>query len=73
MIATSFPLGLASAAWRKSSLSGSGANCVELATLPLGETAMRDSKRPDGAVLVFSADSIGAFFAAVKAGEFDRP
>ncbi|TDE33970.1 DUF397 domain-containing protein [Actinomadura sp. 6K520] len=43
---------LKNAAWRKSSYSGSnGGDCVELAGLP-GVVAVRDSKDPDGPVLL---------------------
>jgi hypothetical protein len=42
--------------WVKSSYSGgTSANCVEIATLPTGGRAVRDSKDPDGAVLVLTA------------------
>lgn len=33
--------------WRKSSHSGSGDQCVEIAVLPGGGRAIRDSKHPD--------------------------
>lgn len=38
-------------AWRKSSASGSGENCVEVGRLP-DKVAVRDSKNPDGPMLV---------------------
>jgi hypothetical protein len=42
--------------WVKSSYSGpTSANCVEIAALPTGGRAVRDSKHPDGAVLVLTA------------------
>jgi hypothetical protein len=42
--------------WVKSSYSGgTSANCVEIAALPTGGRAVRDSKDPDGAVLVLTA------------------
>jgi hypothetical protein len=42
--------------WVKSSYSGgTSANCVEIATLPTGGRAVRDSKDPDGAVLLLTA------------------
>jgi|HubBroStandDraft_6_1064221.scaffolds.fasta_scaffold141133_3 hypothetical protein len=53
--------------WRKSSYSGQGANCVEVAQLR-DATAVRDSKNPDGPVLTFPADAWGAFVAGVKSG-----
>jgi hypothetical protein len=43
---------LSNATWRKASRSGeNGGNCVELADLP-GMVAVRDSKDPDGPVLL---------------------
>ena len=42
--------------WRKSSYSsGQGGNCVEVAALPDGGIAVRDSKNPGGDVLYVSA------------------
>jgi Domain of unknown function (DUF397) len=59
--------------WRKSSYSGNGGgNCVEVANLADGMTAVRDSKNPDGAVLTFTAGEWQAFLAGVRAGEFGR-
>ncbi len=59
--------------WRKSSYSGgTGGNCVEVATLPDGGRAVRDSKQPDGPVLHFMPAEWAAFLAGVQAGEFDR-
>lgn len=59
--------------FRKSSFSQSAqaGECVEIADLPDGGMAVRDSKNPDGAVLTFSAGERTAFVAGVKAGEFD--
>ncbi|MDA8372137.1 MAG: DUF397 domain-containing protein [Nocardiopsaceae bacterium] len=54
-----------SATWRKSTYSGSGGNCVEVADL-VGVHAVRDSKRPDAAELRFSPAEWGAFLRAVK-------
>ena len=43
--------------WIKSSYSGGqSTNCVEIAALPNGGRVVRDSKNPDGAVLLLSAD-----------------
>jgi Domain of unknown function (DUF397) len=53
--------------WRKSSYSGQGANCLEVASVREG-TAVRDSKNPAGPVLRFPADSWRAFIGAVKSG-----
>ncbi|MET8159408.1 DUF397 domain-containing protein [Sphaerisporangium sp. NPDC005289] len=46
---------LSSAKWRKSSRSsGDGGQCVEVASNLPGVIAVRDSKNPDGPVLVVS-------------------
>jgi len=46
--------------------------CVELATLPSGEIAMRNSRFPAGPVLVYTPGEIKAFLAGAKDGEFDQ-
>ncbi|MER5425076.1 DUF397 domain-containing protein [Streptosporangium roseum] len=62
---------LSKADWRKSSLSGSGNNCVEVADNLPGVVAVRDNKDPHGPALVFTPDGWRAFTGAVKHGEFD--
>jgi hypothetical protein len=58
--------------WRKSTRSnGGGGNCVEVAELADGGRAVRDSKNPDGPVLLFTAGEWLAFTGGVKDGEFD--
>jgi hypothetical protein len=57
--------------WRKSSKSSESANCVELRVGPDGLVEVRDSKDPAGPVLRFSTIDVEAFFAGVRAGEFD--
>jgi Domain of unknown function (DUF397) len=48
--------------WRKSSYSGpTGGNCVEAATLAQAGIAVRDSRRPAGPALVFTAGAWEAF------------
>ncbi len=60
--------------WRKSSFSGNGGgNCVEVASLEGGMTAIRDSKDRTGPVLIFTAAEWQAFLSGVHAGEFDTP
>ncbi|GIH66312.1 MULTISPECIES: DUF397 domain-containing protein [Microbispora] len=56
--------------WRKSARSGNGDNCVEVADLPGGGAAVRDSKNPDGPKLFFTAGEWQAFLGGVKDGEF---
>ncbi|MFF3665521.1 DUF397 domain-containing protein [Microtetraspora malaysiensis] len=62
---------LSSAAWRRSERSGVNGNCVEVAELPDGQIGVRDSKNPDGPVLVFTPGEWDAFIGGVKDGEFD--
>jgi hypothetical protein len=57
--------------WKKSSRSGAGNNCVEVADLPADGHAVRDSKNPTGPALMFPAAVWAAFTAGVRAGEFD--
>ena len=57
------------ATWRKSSASGSGDNCVEVAEQG-GMIGVRDSKLGDAShVLEFNRDEWAAFRAGVIAGE----
>ena len=59
--------------WRKSSYSGGeGGNCVEVACLPNGEIAVRNSRHPAGPALVYTRAEIAAFLQGAKEGEFDR-
>ncbi|SDX20030.1 protein of unknown function [Saccharopolyspora shandongensis] len=53
-------------AWRKSSRSGSnGAACVEVA-VQSAVVGVRDSKDPDGPVLVFDSGSFARFLGTLK-------
>jgi Domain of unknown function (DUF397) len=61
---------LAGATYRKSSRSTSAGNCVEVADLPSGHRAVRDSKNVAGPVLTFSPSAWAAFTAGLRAGEF---
>jgi hypothetical protein len=57
--------------WLKSSYSGGNDdNCVEAAFLPNGGMAVRDSKNPQQAPLIFDGGEWAAFAAGVAAGEF---
>ena len=59
------------AAWIKSRRSGpTGGNCVEVAFLPGGEVAMRNSRHPDGPALIFTAAEWDAFLGGAAEGDF---
>jgi hypothetical protein len=65
-------LDLASAIWRKSSRSGMN-GCVEVAFINDGRVAVRDSKDPQGPVLMFTPGEWRGFVGGVGDGEFDLP
>jgi hypothetical protein len=56
--------------WFKSSASGAN-GCVEVANLPDGGIALRDSKDRAKPAHVYTRDEWDAFLAGAKAGEFD--
>lgn len=58
--------------WVKSQHSNPSGNCVELACLPTGQIAVRNSRYPGGPVLVYTRAEIAAFLAGARDGEFDR-
>jgi hypothetical protein len=57
--------------WRKSRWSNPSGNCVEVAALPGGEVAVRNSRHPSGPALVYTRAEMAAFLAGAKDGEFD--
>jgi hypothetical protein len=58
-------------AWRKSRHSNSQGTCVELASLPGGEVAVRNSRHPDSPALIYTPAEMDAFIRCAKDGEFD--
>lgn len=65
---------LTGAVWRKSTRSGNGGDCVEVAINLAdisGVVGVRDSKDPAGPALVFTATEWQAFVDGVRAHEFD--
>ncbi|EFL24957.1 putative toxin-antitoxin system, toxin component [Streptomyces himastatinicus ATCC 53653] len=65
------PAGSVNAKWVKSRKSTANGQCVELAALPEGKVAMRNSTDPGGPALIFKTSEIDAFLDGVKNGEFD--
>ncbi len=57
--------------WRKSRHSNSQGTCVELAGLPNGDVALRNSRHPEGPALIYTPAEIDAFIRGAKDGEFD--
>ena len=54
------------------SRSNPSGNCVEVAALPNGGIALRNSRHPSGPALVYTRAEISAFLAGVKDGQFDH-
>lgn len=62
---------LSGAVWRKSSRSGgNGGQCVEMACLPTGK-AIRDSKNPNGGVLILSESAWANLLSTLRDGARD--
>ncbi|MFI1016719.1 DUF397 domain-containing protein [Streptomyces sp. NPDC020965] len=62
---------LDSVVWTKSRHSNATGNCVELARLPGGSVAIRNSRDPQGPALIYTRDEIAAFVAGARDGDFD--
>lgn len=58
--------------WIKSSLSFANGNCVEVAGLPNGGVAVRNSRHSEGPVLHFTPGEWQAFLGSARNGEFDN-
>jgi hypothetical protein len=59
------------AEWRKSRHSNPSGNCVEIAELPDGAIAIRNSRFPDGPALICARTDFTEFLAGARGGEFD--
>jgi len=60
----------ASLSWLKAQGSTYNGQCVEIAST-YGKIAIRDSKDPDGHILVYTSDEFKAFLEGARNGEFD--
>ena len=65
--------GSAGPIWKKSSWSAANGHCIEMAELPDGTVAVRDSKDsgPERPILVFPRRGWNAFLLGVNANDFD--
>ncbi|MET9297012.1 DUF397 domain-containing protein [Streptomyces sp. NPDC003077] len=60
------PAHLAQGSWRASSYSGGQGNCLEVADHAPHRIPVRDSKRSDGRVIVFTHDAWRDFLTTLK-------
>ncbi|MFQ6397014.1 DUF397 domain-containing protein [Nocardia sp. KC 131] len=61
---------LVGARWFKSTRSGAGKDCVEVAFLDSGRVGVRDSKNPGGPALLFGPGDWDSFTARVASDQF---
>lgn len=57
--------------WLKARASLGAGECVEVAELPDGGVALRNSRDPEGPALVFTRGELRAFLDGAKGSEFD--
>ena len=62
---------LTMARWRKSTASNPSGSCVEIAELPGGKVAVRNSRDKSGPALIYPRAELAAFLRGIKNGEFD--
>jgi Domain of unknown function (DUF397) len=65
--------GLSAADWRRSSASTANGNCVEVAYLPDGQAAVRDSKDKTGPMLRFGQDEWQGFLDGIRGTRSREP
>jgi Domain of unknown function (DUF397) len=64
--------GLPGVVWHKSGHSNPNGSCLEVAELPGGAVAVRNSRDPGGPALIYTPAEITAFLLGAKGGEFDH-
>lgn len=73
MVRNGVPAGqLRDVSWLKSNYSNPSGSCVEVAVLPGGAVAVRNSRESDGPALIYTPAEITAFIRGVKDGQFDH-
>ena len=70
-VTNGIPAGDLTVRWRKSSASNPSGACVELARVPDGSIAVRNSRFPAGPALIYTPAELAAFLEGVKQGELD--
>jgi hypothetical protein len=58
--------------WVRSRRSGGAGNCVEVAKLPDGDLAVRNSRDPLGPALIYTRAELAAFIGGAQDGDFDE-
>jgi hypothetical protein len=57
--------------WRRSRFSNPDGDGLEVAALPSGEVAVRNSRDPGAPVLIYTPAEMAAFISGARDGEFD--
>jgi hypothetical protein len=65
------PVALSQAHWVKARASTNSTGCVEIARLPDGQVALRNSRFPDEQAHVFTSHEWACFLDGARNGEFD--